>query len=701
MNSLKFAVPLWWRLCLLLSFLFGVHHQLMSQNQGVGTDYVQKIPFSTTLLQWSFDTDSTGPPHDKYLSVRDTSRGNDGIFKGQGVGGSSAFMVTQRSSDPDVELTLPTLDTRGLIDPYFSMHLAAPSGMFEHGDFIGVRISTDGGKHFYPQIKVRGSKNLTSAPGWDFGDGIHYSKAFRYAVNSTTLFGHVDPVSKDTVDGLSRLTITDLPAVEALVIRVELVNSTENFEIYAVDNLTVGATPVYPPSSGVLASDTLYTFRTGGSFAAPSQSTGMIVALEDTDTLHLQGSMMLQGPLYILGGDLDAPGLELDLNFDAQIYGEGLISAPKLHQVVVDTGYHFLGQPAFYPALDTLMYCWVYNAQTGGWDVPQNFYSTADSGLGMARVVYLRPQDVPLILSGRSLPDTGEVALFWADTVLDGQTPLGGWNLISRPGYSAWNWPQMIEQGMLPDSMDATYYRWQAEKQQYGSFSAYTGGADMGADIPAHEAIWVRLSNRQSPGFLPKIQLGSALGALKSGGIMKSGGVPDTTWFEFHVQNGVQHCMLLVDSSYSSNFLPCCDQLYLGGPGAPHVALIKPGNISLNVGAFVSSSYYALDIAGEGTLRSHGAPGWYWIAPNLHPGHKDLDLRGKGPHKILWIADNNPDFVHDDEDARSVEIEEYLRQASENEGGILWDVLGRPGTGGENVQLKRMNGEWIKVITLP
>ena len=60
----------------------------------------------------------------------------------------------------------------------FAMHIAA-NGIFEYSDYVGIYVSLNGGKDYYPQLKLRGSKSGTKMKGWRHGEGIHYMKDFR------------------------------------------------------------------------------------------------------------------------------------------------------------------------------------------------------------------------------------------------------------------------------------------------------------------------------------------------------------------------------------------------------------------------------------------------------------------------------------------------------------------------------------------
>ena len=49
-------------------------------------------------------------------------------------------------------------------------------------------------------------------------------------------------------------------------------------------------------------------------------------------------------------------------------------------------------------------------------------------------------------------------------------------------------------------------------------------------------------------------------------------------------------CILLIDSSFISSFMSCCDQLYIGSKLDPQVS-IKKNNTSMCVANFAKSSF--------------------------------------------------------------------------------------------------------------
>jgi hypothetical protein len=106
-------------------------------------------------------------------------------------------------------------------------------------------------------------------------------------------------------------------------------------------------------------------------------------------------------------------------------------------------------------------------------------------------------------------------------------------------------------------------------------------------------------------------------------------------------------------------------------------------------------------ITGEGKLMAHGSPGYFYLPPNLTPGSQSLELKGKGPHKVYWLAQDHPDAeVEGEFIGEPIGIPEEARDT------VIWpqtnwDLLGRPSTNESPVEIRFENGKWIKVIRLP
>lgn len=708
MKLTPFQGPQWWRLALLSAFLFGLKTQLLSQNQDVSIYSVENFDLSTRLYQWSFDGDSTGGPHGDFLQILDTAGGNDGPKSLSGFDGSTGFSFSAYSSDPRAKLKFGPFDTRGMDSVRFEFHLAAPQGTFENDDFVGVNISLDGGLTFYNQIKVKGSKTGTNAPGWDHGEGIHYKKDFRYSSRTSVVYGHVDPISKDTVEGLSALTIDNIPATSELYVVVELTNSTHNGEVYNVDNFTLSAK--LPSAKNTLASAVAYRVDSAlVAIAVADTIQSLYVNLAPSDTFEILGSPMVNGTIDIRSGYLkgDLTLLAVD---GATLKGEGHVGDLYIERTLSDSGYHFIGQPEYFSSVDSLPYAWVYNPSTGGWTSALNVVSFPDSGCSMARVVYLNSSDLPLRLRALSTYKhkwSEPVALQWADTCLDGETPFGGWNLIANVQPQSIQWDALLGNLGTTDSIDATYYVWQ--EGNYASYNSFSGPVGAGPQIAPGAAFWVRLSHEKDPGVVlwsmqPRTNTGSSKNGIRNRlrpllGTSSSG--TDTVQFSFttaaRIGGGSYTASLYIDPAFGPSFMPCCDQIYLGSPLQTQV-VVRKAKTSLSVANYPRSSYYPIMVVGEGTLSAKGAPGYFFVAPNIIPGHQNVVLKGKGPHKVYWLGADHPDASGDGKVAEQLSLEELPPLPDHKALKQAWDILGRPGGPGANFELQFIDGEWKKVV---
>ena len=691
--------PLWWRLALLCAFIFDLSTQLIAQNQLVTVDSVQNFPLSTLRLQWAFDSDSLDGPHGEFIRIYDTAGGNDGIVSGSGYLGSDGFYHTARSTDPSAKLQIGPIDTRGFQHSSFSFHLAAPSGQFEHSDYVAVSVSLDGGLHFYPQLKLRGSKSGTSSEGWNMGEGIHYAKDFRYAVRSSSIYGHLHPDSKDSIDGIGAISITDLPETSELVLLLEVKSSTDGGEVFTLDNVSLHA-DLPSPSGTVLGSDTVYQITQKGTYICPDTLAGLWVSIPNEDTVKFIGQPHLSGTLHIAQGHVQGP-LTYDLSAGANSSGEDPLGARAYEWNISDTGYHFIGFSGYFPSIDTLPYVWVYDPNVGDWTAPQSMYSRIDSGNTAARVVYLDSTMVPLKLSAQMKVDS-TIVLGWADTCLDGSTPFGGWNLVANSSGRSLSWSQLLEHSGL-DSIDATVYTW--EQNTYGSFNPHSGPAGANGQIEPGEAMWVRLSHSKNPSSSPTLRVSRHQGTFKkstTGGMAQASGT-DTVVFDFHSTGRFQasyQATLYIDSAYSTHFMPCCDQIALNGPLSPGVSVLKR-NTMLSKAHYPKSSFYPIQIVGEGVLRAQGAPGYFFLPPNVIRGTQSITLKGAGPHKVYWLGQDHPDGMDDPleyAEAAVLGVPEQPRVTEGQTHEIPVDILGRQGALTSNLTLKFENGKWVKVV---
>lgn len=157
---------------------------------------------------------------------------------------SDKFIGTKslQVNNANAEILFDAIDTSDLSDVSFSMRVGAFSvgsngnGMDATVDIVKVAISTNGGATWSDEITVNGINeakwNFTSGTGTGVavydGNGI-VENAFRPASGGYR-----------TTDGYSTLQITNLPLVNALRIKIILVNNHIN-EIWAIDNIELKA----------------------------------------------------------------------------------------------------------------------------------------------------------------------------------------------------------------------------------------------------------------------------------------------------------------------------------------------------------------------------------------------------------------------------------------------------------------------------
>ena len=161
-------------------------------------------------------------------------------------------------------------------------------------------------------------------------------------------------------------------------------------------------------------------------------------------------------------------------------------------------------------------------------------------------------------------------------------------------------------------------------------------------------------------------------------------------------------CILRIDSSFSSSFMPCCDQLYIGGKIDPQVSM-KKNKTSMCVANFPKSSFYEIFAVGQGIITAQGSPGYFFVPPNVHFGHLPLQLIGPGPHKIYWLdADHIDEIGHLEEERDSISLfmSETRDPYFQNGTGSTYDLLGRTSSENGTMKVMRIDGKWVKVVTV-
>jgi len=176
----------------------------------------------------------------------------------------------------------------------------------------------------------------------------------------------------------------------------------------------------------------------------------------------------------------------------------------------------------------------------------------------------------------------------------------------------------------------------------------------------------------------------------------------DTVHFEWKTTgkySAVYQASLFIDSAFKSTYMPCCDQAFTGTSLAPQLTLLKAG-MPLVVNHMPKSSHYPIYLVGEGTLKSFGAQGWFFLPPNLYSSNKPLTLVGKGPHKVYWLGADHPDICPGQQFYFEEELLGTAREGFTDTISIdaHFDILGRPSSNMEAVELRKTGRKWRKVI---
>ena len=176
----------------------------------------------------------------------------------------------------------------------------------------------------------------------------------------------------------------------------------------------------------------------------------------------------------------------------------------------------------------------------------------------------------------------------------------------------------------------------------------------------------------------------------------------DTVHFEWKTTgkySAVYQASLFIDSAFKSTYMPCCDQAFTGTSLAPQLTLLKAG-MPLVVNHMPKSSHYPIYLVGEGTLKSFGAQGWFFFPPNLYASNKPLTLVGRGPHKVYWLGADHPDIYPGQQFYFEEELLGTAREGFTDTISIdaHFDILGRPSSNMEAVELRKTGRKWRKVI---
>ena len=121
--------------------------------------------------------------------------------------------------------------------------------------------------------------------------------------------------------------------------------------------------------------------------------------------------------------------------------------------------------------------------------------------------------------------------------------------------------------------------------------------------------------------------------------------------------SAVYSCELIIDSTFQTTIMSCCDVVSPTSMLSPHIAIRKAG-VNLRVAAYPLSSYYPIVAYGDGTLYATGSAGFFFLPPNLYSSSQPLRLKGSGPHKVYWLGEEHPDSYTDLPNAEETDLED-------------------------------------------
>ncbi len=150
-------------------------------------------------------------------------------------------------------LAFNDINTSGYTGIQLTLRLAAFSintsaNGLDDGDYVEVQISPDNGANYYPTIRVSGRAPVSQGAYWSFAGGT--GNAATVYDGDGTVTGYAPTGSGNrTADGYSTITITSLPTVSQLRVRVIMKNDYA-YERWVIDDLQITGTPAVPPTAG-------------------------------------------------------------------------------------------------------------------------------------------------------------------------------------------------------------------------------------------------------------------------------------------------------------------------------------------------------------------------------------------------------------------------------------------------------------------
>lgn len=137
-------------------------------------------------------------------------------------------------------ITFSTVDASAYSNVFFTCRLASFAGTSGNGndgaDFVTVSVSSDGGSTWSQELKVNGNNNAK----WSYTSGSGIASSIYDGNNITSNFTPAGGGNR-TTDGYSTITVTNLPAVSTLRVRLEVKNNSSN-EYWVIDDAEIKGT---------------------------------------------------------------------------------------------------------------------------------------------------------------------------------------------------------------------------------------------------------------------------------------------------------------------------------------------------------------------------------------------------------------------------------------------------------------------------
>lgn len=219
--------------------------------------------------------------------------------------GSYGFAATNTT----VAITSNGINTSAYTKVQLSFRLAAFSvGTTTNGmdaaDYVQVEVSPDGGATFYNTLQVTGSGSTTGSY-WSYAGGAATASTAYDGNGTASVFSPASTGSR-TSDGYSTVTISSLPAVSNLKIRITLLNNSSNERWVIDDYKLTGCNTTYgiPFSEGFENSGSIpgcWSSNTVTNNSTPPAITFVTSSTNSTVSAAAQGSYFAKFNSYNTG----------------------------------------------------------------------------------------------------------------------------------------------------------------------------------------------------------------------------------------------------------------------------------------------------------------------------------------------------------------------------------------------------------------